>query len=367
MLDWPGCFTWADARERALASVPSAVGGFIDWLLDHGEDAAFVDGSELTVEEEVPADRPTGFERNATFERDQLPVTDRQLNDAVRRLTWAHAELLESADRVLLHEARYGVLPAGHADTGVRARRSDLGERSEVPELRTAEEVLWHVARVQVLLVARLEGDELPDEVAPIDTDPRDYLTTTTAWTLARLPKLHADEPLRRSDELGEAWTLSKVLRRLLAHTLDHLRELEQRLAIATEAAERLEIRRNPPDLSQLARLFAATGFAVRIRDRDRLARMLEGSTETYSAWDGDRLVAFARTLTDGAFNAYVSTVAVHPRWQGRGLGRRLMKVVVGGRDDIKFVLEARTGVEGFYQALEFEPSPTTMSRPRRR
>jgi hypothetical protein len=43
------------------------------------------------------------------------------------------------------------------------------------------------------------------------------------------------------------------------------------------------------------------------------------------------------------------------------------MKVVVGGRDDIKFVLEARTGVEGFYQALEFEPSPTTMSRPRRR
>ena len=94
---------------------------------------------------------------------------------------------------------------------------------------------------------------------------------------------------------------------------------------------------------------------------------MLRGSTETVSLYNGTRLVAFARSLTDGSYNAYVSTVAVHPRYGGRGVGRRVMNELMRGRDDIKWVLEARPGVERFYASLGYEPAPGAMVRKRTR
>lgn len=75
---------------------------------------------------------------------------------------------------------------------------------------------------------------------------------------------------------------------------------------------------------------------------------------------------AFARALTDGAYNAYVSTVAVHPRQQ-RGVGRRVMRELMRGRDDIKWVLEARPGVERFYTRLGYESVALAMVHKRRR
>jgi GNAT superfamily N-acetyltransferase len=45
----------------------------------------------------------------------------------------------------------------------------------------------------------------------------------------------------------------------------------------------------------------------------------------TVGAWDEDRLVGFARALSDGRFAAYVEDVMVHERWQGHGLGDKVM------------------------------------------
>lgn len=99
----------------------------------------------------------------------------------------------------------------------------------------------------------------------------------------------------------------------------------------------------------------------------ERLQRALDGSTSTVSAWDGDRLVGFARIVSDEASNAYVSTVAVDPRWQDRGLGSRIMRRIMDGRDEVKLVLEARPGAERFYERLGFEPAHYAMARPRQR
>jgi predicted N-acetyltransferase YhbS len=77
--------------------------------------------------------------------------------------------------------------------------------------------------------------------------------------------------------------------------------------------------------------------------------------------------VGFARAITDGVTNAYVSSVAVDPGWQDRGLGGRLIEALIDGREGMKFVLTAREGTQPFYRRLGFEPDPRVLVRQRRR
>lgn len=121
-------------------------------------------------------------------------------------------------------------------------------------------------------------------------------------------------------------------------------------------------------DLDQLTMLFNSVGWQRRTADRDRLAQLVHGSIYVTSAWDGDRLVGFARAISDGAFNAYISTVAVLPEYQRRGIGRELIQRLITDRDGIQFVLHANERAYPFYLHLDldFEPFENVLVRPRK-
>ncbi len=123
----------------------------------------------------------------------------------------------------------------------------------------------------------------------------------------------------------------------------------------------------HPIDLGQLAALFDRVGWQHRTRDRERLAQMVRGSMYASSAHAGETLVGYARAISDGAFNAYVSTVAVLPEYQRRGIGRELVRRLVEGRDAIQFVLHARSEVHPFYLGCGFTPAPDMLRRDRTR
>ena len=118
-------------------------------------------------------------------------------------------------------------------------------------------------------------------------------------------------------------------------------------------------------DLDQLTVLFNAVGWERRTADRGRLAQLVRGSTYVVSAWDGDRLVGFARAISDDAFNAYISTVAILPEYQRRGIGRELVQRLTEGRDGIQFVLHANDHAYPFYLHLDlgFEPFENVLVR----
>lgn len=118
-------------------------------------------------------------------------------------------------------------------------------------------------------------------------------------------------------------------------------------------------------DLQQLAALFESVGWSKRTRDRERFAQMVRGSTYGIAAYDGERLVGYARALSDGAFNAYVGTVAVLPEYQRRGIGRALIGRLLDGRDHIQFVLHADPRVHPFYLRCGFRPAPDMLRRDR--
>lgn len=121
-------------------------------------------------------------------------------------------------------------------------------------------------------------------------------------------------------------------------------------------------------DLDQLTILFNAVGWERRTTDRDRLAQLVRGSIFVVSAWEGDRLVGFARAISDGATNAYVSTVAVLPEYQKQGIGREIIRRLIEGRDHLQFVLHANERAYPFYLHLDvgFEPFDNVLVRRRK-
>lgn len=121
-------------------------------------------------------------------------------------------------------------------------------------------------------------------------------------------------------------------------------------------------------DLDQLTELFNAVGWERRTADRDRLAQLVRGSLYVVSAWDSDRLVGFARAISDGATNAYISTVAVLPEYQKRGIGREVIQRLLADHDGIQFVLHANDNAYPFYLHLDvgFEPFDNILVRRRK-
>jgi ribosomal protein S18 acetylase RimI-like enzyme len=78
---------------------------------------------------------------------------------------------------------------------------------------------------------------------------------------------------------------------------------------------------------------------------------------------DAGRLVGVGRAVADGADCSYICDVAVHPDYQGRGLGRdiilRLKELSAGHK---KIILYANPGAEPFYRRLGFRHMRTAMA-----
>lgn len=85
-----------------------------------------------------------------------------------------------------------------------------------------------------------------------------------------------------------------------------------------------------PDQVHQLVGLYAVTWWADG-RGIDDVRRMLDGSDLVFGLVERatERLVGFARVLTDGVYRAMVFDVVVAEEQRGRGLGRMLLDAVV--------------------------------------
>lgn len=58
--------------------------------------------------------------------------------------------------------------------------------------------------------------------------------------------------------------------------------------------------------------------------DRKCMAGMIINSNLMVTAWDGEKLIGIARSMTDFHFACYLSDLAVHKDYQGKGIGKQL-------------------------------------------
>lgn len=84
-----------------------------------------------------------------------------------------------------------------------------------------------------------------------------------------------------------------------------------------------------------------------------------------FSVWDGPKLCAFARVLTDYSFIVSIWDFVVDRPYQGQGVGSRLLKAILGHPDMIgvkKWAVFSPVNQE-FFRQHAFEPTDEAMVR----
>ncbi len=90
--------------------------------------------------------------------------------------------------------------------------------------------------------------------------------------------------------------------------------------------------------------------------------KKFRNSTHVVFVFDDDRLIAFARAISDGVCQATVYDVAVHPDFQGKGIGKTLIEKLKEKLSGFNIILYAAPGKEDFYRKLGFSRMLTGMA-----
>ena len=93
--------------------------------------------------------------------------------------------------------------------------------------------------------------------------------------------------------------------------------------------------------------------------------RGIAHTTFLVAVGEDDEIVAMGRILFDFGYTAYLGDVIVRPEYQGRGIGRKIVEMLIGmtmesAHEDerIMFILGAAKGKEEFYEKMGFIRRP---------
>jgi ribosomal protein S18 acetylase RimI-like enzyme len=80
-------------------------------------------------------------------------------------------------------------------------------------------------------------------------------------------------------------------------------------------------------------------------------------------AFDDHKMIGVGRALADGRDCSYICDVAIHPDYQGLGLGKQIIQSLIDqSHGHKKIILYSNPGKEGFYQKLGFKKMNTAMA-----
>lgn len=95
------------------------------------------------------------------------------------------------------------------------------------------------------------------------------------------------------------------------------------------------------------------------------ITQQIHASDSVFSVWDGTTLVGFCRLLTDNSYVVIILDFIVAKSHQGKGVGGRLMKAVLGHPDllGIKKWVVFSPHNQDFFEQFNFERSDEAMIR----
>ncbi len=116
-----------------------------------------------------------------------------------------------------------------------------------------------------------------------------------------------------------------------------------------------------PISVDQFIDLLHASTLGERrpIKDRECMEGMLKNSNLLVTAWDDDKLIGIARSMTDFHFACYLSDLAVDEQYQKRGIGKKLQAITqeqLGPQ--CKLVLLAAPAANAYYEQIGFTNNP---------
>ncbi len=90
--------------------------------------------------------------------------------------------------------------------------------------------------------------------------------------------------------------------------------------------------------------------------------KAFENSYVTVFIYHKSKLIGFGRAISDGAYQAAIYDVAVHPDFQKRGMGNIILKNILSRLPECNIILYASPGKEGFYTKNDFRKMKTGMA-----
>jgi len=119
---------------------------------------------------------------------------------------------------------------------------------------------------------------------------------------------------------------------------------------------------RHKVDVSQVQHLLAIGAFWASQRTLSDLETAIQHSEPVVTAWDGERLIGFARATSDRVYRAVLWDVVIHPEYRGQGLGRTLVTTLLAhpSINQVERVYLMTSSQQGFYERLGFTENLTT-------
>ena len=90
----------------------------------------------------------------------------------------------------------------------------------------------------------------------------------------------------------------------------------------------------------------------------EKLVVAMRNSGAVFSAWDDGKLIGLINALDDKCMTAYVHYLLVNPKYQGKGIGKKLLWLIKEKYKDYpRIVLISYNRQIGFYQDSGFKAS----------
>ena len=145
-----------------------------------------------------------------------------------------------------------------------------------------------------------------------------------------------------------------------IARKLRRRADLKENMNIRFETRERIT-----PE--QFIDILRRSTLAERrpVDDPECIKGMLEHANLVCTAWDGEKLVGVARSVTDFAYCCYLSDLAVDDEYQKRGIGRALIQLTqssLGKKATV--ILLAAPKAKAYYPRLGFDAHPSAWVLP---
>lgn len=118
-----------------------------------------------------------------------------------------------------------------------------------------------------------------------------------------------------------------------------------------------IEYRLNAPvTATEVGDLFIRSGINRPSHDRERIQKMIDRANLIITAWDGEKLVGIARSLTDFCYCCYLSDLAVDKAYQRTGIGRELIRQTRAQlSEEVSLVLLSAHAAMSYYPRIGFE------------
>ncbi|MCU7829078.1 MAG: GNAT family N-acetyltransferase [Candidatus Thiodiazotropha sp. (ex Myrtea sp. 'scaly one' KF741663)] len=111
---------------------------------------------------------------------------------------------------------------------------------------------------------------------------------------------------------------------------------------------------------SEVVDLYQANGWSS-AQKPDKLMPALLNSDTLVTARIAGKLVGIGNAISDGHLVVYYPHMLVHPTYQGKGIGRKMMELMLSIYDNFhQQMITADVNSVGFYKKMGFERAGTT-------